>query len=228
MENEVWKDITGYEGLYQVSNLGRVKNIKNEKEKIINPSITNVGYYSVGLYKNKNNKTRTYGIHQLVAIAFLGHKPCGHELVIDHINDNRSDNRVKNLQIVTQRFNVRKTQGKYTSKYKGVFYCKKNNKWKAQIYFEKKVKHLGFFDFELEAHLEYQKALKNIENNAFKLSDYSYNYSSNYKGVSYIKKLNKWMSYARINKKTIYLGSFETQEQAHLKRQDTLKKYELC
>jgi hypothetical protein len=170
-ELEVWKDIPGYEGLYQVSNLGRVKSLPKEQitangvvkkydGKILKGSTTTSGYRLIVLCVNRNVKA--YTIHQLVAMSFLNHKPDGHKLVIDHINDNKSDNRVENLQIVTQRVNTCKTQGKYSSKYKGVCYNKKANKWQSNIRINGKLKHLGLFKCELAASYAYQKALKEL------------------------------------------------------------------
>jgi hypothetical protein len=170
---EIWKDIPEYEGLYQVSNLGRVKSlpkewtvgngtIKRHSGKILKLHANRHGYLMVRL--SKNIKPRGFGVHQLVAIAFLNHKPCGLKLVIDHVNDNPSDNRVENLQIVTQRYNSHKTQGKYSSQYKGVSWSKKYKKWQSLILMNGKRKHLGYFTDEYEAHLAYQNALKQIEN----------------------------------------------------------------
>jgi len=170
-ELEVWKDIPEYEGLYQVSNLGRVKSLPKEwiagkgvvlkhKGKILKSRTNSSGYMLVNLWINGNIKT--YQIHQLVAMAFLNHKPNGNELVIDHINDNKLDNRVENLQIVTNRFNCFKTQGKYSSKYKGVYWNKQRNKWQSYISINGKLKHLGLFKCELEASKAYQKALKEL------------------------------------------------------------------
>lgn len=166
MQEEFWKDVIGYEGLYQVSNLGRVKSLGNDKtrkEKILKSSSDGKGYLKFCL--NSNQKRKTIRIHQLVAITFLNHAPCGHELVIDHINDNRSDNRVDNLQIVTQRFNVRKTQGCDSSNYKGVSWNKQAEKWSASITIKNKKKHLGYFSNEYDAHLAYQNALNQININ---------------------------------------------------------------
>lgn len=163
-EVEIWKDIPGYEGLYQVSNLGRVKSLNyglSKQEKVMVGGINGRGYKHVTL--SCDGKKKTKKIHQLVAISFLNHKPCGMELVIDHINDNILDNRLKNLQIVTNRFNNHKTQGKYSSKYKGVSWHKKTNKFQSQISINKKIKYLGCFDCELAASHAYQKALKEYE-----------------------------------------------------------------
>lgn len=158
---EIWKDVPEYEGLYQVSNLGRLKSFKYCKEKILKSCPDKRGYKIVKLCKN--GICTTYTLHQLVAICFLNHKICGHKLVVDHINDDKLDNRVENLQIVTQRYNVYKTQGNYTSKYKGVSFCKKTNKWQSKINLNKKQKHLGKYENEYDAHLAYQNALKTLE-----------------------------------------------------------------
>ena len=168
---EEWRDIKGYEGLYQVSNLGRVKSLPKEwvigkggirkhNGKTLKGSVTDKGYSRVLLYKNGTRKE--YSVHQLVAMAFLGHTPCGYVLVVDHIDDNPKNNRVDNLQIVTHRFNTYKTQGKYSSKYKGVYWSSKSNKWRAGIRINGKQKHLGLFTCELAAHHAYQKAVKNL------------------------------------------------------------------
>lgn len=165
LEGEIWKDIEGYEGLYQVSNLGRVKSLPRKgvgkNERILKQIDNTGGYLTVTIYLNKKGKIRR--VHKLVAEAFLNHKPNGMNLVVDHINDIKIDNRVENLQIVTTRFNAFKTQGKYSSKYKGVNWNNLKNKWQSRILIGGKRKHLGYYDCELKAHLAYQNALKEIQ-----------------------------------------------------------------
>jgi len=159
MIKEEWKVVEGFED-YEISNLGRVKSLKFGKEKILKYSNTFNNYNSIGLFKNK--KSYRFNIHQLVAIAFLNHKPCGYEVVVDHINDDIKDNRVENLQLITQRDNTFKTQGKYTSKYKGVHFDKKINKFISMISLNGKRINLGCFKTEIEAHEVYQNKLKQI------------------------------------------------------------------
>ena len=114
---EIFKDIPGYEGLYQVSNLGRVKSLPKKvrskncyritDEKILKNSIDGRGYFNTVIYKYGVAKTIT--IHKLVAITFLEHKTDGTtKLVIDHINENKLDNRLENLQIITHGENIKK------------------------------------------------------------------------------------------------------------------------
>jgi hypothetical protein len=110
MENEIWKPIIGFEGIYEVSSLGRVKSFRNPKERILRPTKNGRGYMKVILYKSDTKKQIT--VHQLVSIAFLNHVPNGNKLVIDHINDNKTDNRLDNLQVVTQSFNLKKRNKK--------------------------------------------------------------------------------------------------------------------
>lgn len=170
MEN--WKDIKGYEGHYQISDLGRVKSLKRWinnksnggyflKEKIIKTNLSN-GYPVVGL--NKNGKQKKIRIHQLVAIAFLNHKPCGHKLIVDHIDNNKLNNTLKNLQIVTSRFNTSKDRKGYSSEYTGVSYDKKGKNWRSFISIDRKIISLGQFDNELRASIAYQFALNQINN----------------------------------------------------------------
>lgn len=100
MEKEVWKDVIGYEGLYQVSSLGRVKSLSYDKtgqEKVLKQGIR-LGYPYVELHKRGYPKKKKQ-VHRLVAMAFIPN-PEG-KPYIDHINTQKDDNRVENLQWVT-------------------------------------------------------------------------------------------------------------------------------
>ena len=101
---EIWKDIKGYEGLYQISNKGRVKtlgNNKTRKEKIRDGKIDR-GYKRILLCKN--GKKKQCLIHRLVAEAFL---PNPDNLpVVNHKDENKLNNNVENLEWCTQAYNV--------------------------------------------------------------------------------------------------------------------------
>ena len=96
---EVWKEIKGYEGLYEVSSEGRVRST-GKKKGIMRPG-TSKGYLKVGLTKDGSRKM--YRVHRLVAFAFIPNPDNKPE--IDHINGDRKDNRVENLRWMTHKEN---------------------------------------------------------------------------------------------------------------------------
>ena len=175
---EIWKDIKGYEGLYQVSNLGNVKSLSRNsfngktlfktKERVLKPikagtrESVNVDklYFAVVLYKDLNRKQ--YLVHQLVAMDFLNHMTNCRKIVIDHKNGIRQDNRLENLQVITNRENTSKDKKNKSSKYTGVSWNTQSKKWVCGIYIDGKQYHLGRFKCELAAGLAYQNKLKEI------------------------------------------------------------------
>lgn len=164
MVKERWRDVVSFEGLYKISNIGRVKSLKFRKERIISAGANGRGYKYCGLYKNG---VRSVGyIHQLVAIAFLDHIPNGHTLVCDHKNGIVSDNRVSNLRIVSKRENsttcYRKDRSGLTSKFAGVHLHRASGKWIASIQIDGKVKYIGIYASEIDAANAYLSELKLI------------------------------------------------------------------
>lgn len=106
---EEWKDIPGYEGLYQVSTMGRVKSLSREiisstgnyvsKEKILTTTGNDgLGYVRLQLFKN--NKGKLVRAHRLVAMAFIPNPE--NKCDVNHKNGNKSDNRVENLEWATR------------------------------------------------------------------------------------------------------------------------------
>ena len=146
------KYIEGYGKDYKICSNGDVISCKFNKEKILKQCIDNTGYLNISLYKNKNKKN--FGIHRLIALHFIDN-PNNYEIV-DHINQNKTDNRIENLRWVNHSGNNRnrKNRGKHM---KGVSFDKKLNKFRAQIRIDYKKKHLGCFDTELEAHEKYME-----------------------------------------------------------------------
>jgi hypothetical protein len=173
--DEIWKDIPGYEGKYQASNMGNIKTLDRmcynhnggayfRKSKILTPVINNCGYYHVNLWNNKKKKGIVYRVHILIAMAFLNHNPCGMNVVIDHIDGNKLNNSINNLRTTSQRENASKKSMIKTSKYVGVSFDKSRNKWKASIYIKGKVKQIGRYLCEFPAYIAYNNELKKINN----------------------------------------------------------------
>ena len=166
-QTEFWIDVEGYEGLYEVSNFGRVKSLDRKssdgrqlKERMLKPIINGYGYLVLNLYKN--GKRKSLYIHQLVAMAFLEHTPNGHKIVVDHIDNDKSNNRLENLQLISNRQNTSKDRKGYSSKYVGVAWYEAKSKWISQIMINGKLKYLGLFTNELEAAEAYQSKLNEI------------------------------------------------------------------
>lgn len=115
MSAERWRPVVGYEGLYEVSDLGNVKRLSRQTtsyngfaecavtlpEMLMKPRLKTNGYLQVGL--TKEGKQRMFSIHRLVAAAFLGEST----LTVNHINKTKTDNRLENLEYATTSENVR-------------------------------------------------------------------------------------------------------------------------
>lgn len=95
---EEWRDIKGYEGLYQVSNLGKVR---NKKGKVLKQYRNNKGYPCVHMYKN--NKYKTKNVHRLVAISFIENP--NNLPQVNHKDEDKTNNVVTNLEWCTNKYN---------------------------------------------------------------------------------------------------------------------------
>lgn len=102
IDNEHWKDIDGYDGLYQVSDLGRVRSRKSGEWKVRKSVKNKDGYLTVCLFKD--NKVNGFFVHRLVASAFIPNSD-ETKTTINHINEDKTDNRVSNLEWCDRKYN---------------------------------------------------------------------------------------------------------------------------
>lgn len=170
MEEEIWKDIPNYEGLYQVSDYGRIRSFirscrygYDPNGRIIISKLNGNGYLRILLHSGGLRKI--YSVHQLVAIAFLNHIPDRtHKIVVNHIDGNRTNNYLINLELVSQRCNITDgwTRRERTSKYVGVSLVKNRNIWRSTICVNNKKLHLGYYKSEIEASSAYQLKLSEL------------------------------------------------------------------
>ncbi|QHB38726.1 endonuclease [Flavobacterium phage vB_FspS_tooticki9-1] len=152
MDIEIWLQVFGFDD-YQISNYGNVKSLKNGKEKILKAVENGRGYLSVCLRKDKIAYTKR--VHVLVCESFLNHFGNGTtEKSIDHIDNNKLNNKLSNLQIISHRENIVKSVKNKT----GLTGAKKHGeKYCSYITINNKYKHLGVFKTALEAHNRYKQ-----------------------------------------------------------------------
>ena len=165
---EIWKDIIGYEGLYQISNFGNVKSLERKvnnkhgtfsfkKECVLKLGCDKDGYHIIGLLKDRIRNT--YKVHFLVCEAFLTKKPFG-SYVIDHIDNIKTNNKFSNLQYISNRQNLIKDR-KNKHNILGVY--SNNKRYSSKIIIDGVRIYLGSFKTAEEAGKAYQEKLKSIK-----------------------------------------------------------------
>ena len=103
LKNEQWRDIFGYDGMYQVSDLGRVRSLKFGKTRVLRPGKNKWGYLQVLL--SKGGKCKNYKVHRLVASAFIPNSD-ENKTQINHIDENKDNNRASNLEWCDSSYNL--------------------------------------------------------------------------------------------------------------------------
>lgn len=109
--DEVWKDIKGYRGVYQVSNCGNIRSVdhydRNGRNfiagKLLRPGLKDNGYLQISLCNN-TGKAKNHYVHRLVMETFIGECPDGYE--VNHIDENKRNNNISNLEYVSHRINI--------------------------------------------------------------------------------------------------------------------------
>lgn len=129
-QKEIWKEVCGYEGLYHVSNLGRVKSTVCKKYHILKPTLSCNGYHQVSLYVNGCSKT--FFIHRLLMLSFIPNPE--NKPHVNHIDSNTINNNLDNLEWCTRSENIQHGYdfGNMKAPMRGKF-GKKHNRSKAIV-----------------------------------------------------------------------------------------------
>jgi hypothetical protein len=233
---EEWRDIKGFEGRYQVSNMGRVKSLDHEvimknggkypvKGKIKKPYKINSGYYTMQLSKGVQKKL----VHRLVAEAFINnHK---NKPNINHIDKNKINNKADNLEWVTQSENclhsspeaakarVKSSNGRP----KGI--SKSNHQWKAEIYIDNHMYFIGNYYTKYEAYKAYYDVFLEWHGYQPFNIDKIYQDKKNHIKTDYMKEKTYlrgvspihggWQACFYFKRKQYYLGRFTKKEDAY-------------
>lgn len=214
--SEIWKDIPGFEKLYQASNLGNIRQLpfvyrsnKNilvyRKYRVATQNIKE-GYYQT-LLTDLNGVNYYKGTHRWVMIAFYGVS----ELQVDHINGIKTDNRLENLRYVNASDNINHVKTLYPEKFNSTLHGAQSNgkgKWTSSFSIENKQYNLGNFETEKEANEVYLNAKYNWE--SFGIAPKrirSKRITSEYKGIGFHKLSGKW----RVRIGNVYFGLFESE-----------------
>lgn len=159
---EIWKEVKGYEGLYEVSNIGNLRSLPRAttKGKLLKTSITQ-GYVCCGVWKNGIGKM--IKVHRLVAESFL--ENTNNSPHVNHIDGNKLNNDFNNLEWVSPRENTThrsSNKSNKKSKYPGVSYAERKGKkyWVSYCTKNGKNHHLGSFKSEEEARQKYLEFMK--------------------------------------------------------------------
>jgi len=210
---EIWKDIPGYEGFYQASSEGRVRSLdrigglgRKYKGVILSQGDNGIGY-KVAMLTTGGRKLFT--VHNLVASAFLGKKPkC---LVVDHIDSNRANNNISNLQYISQRENANKSERVIaTGLPPGV--DRVGDRYRSKIFLNGVHATIGSFASIEAASNSYKYAIANGLEKAREL--FLHKKTSKFVGVSFCRTHGIYRATATINKKQINLGRYDNEQDA--------------
>lgn len=217
---EIWKDIPGYEGFYQVSNLGRARSCARPatRGRILRLGSGGKVPY-LGFTASKDNKQKRINVHRAVALSFIG-RPNG--LVVDHIDGDPKNNHLENLEYVTSRENSRRGKNGRRNK-KNILpfgiHLDKNNKYATDVRENGRQVYLGCFDSLEEA----KRCIAMAESQGAEYAKKHFRaikYSCAKKGVSFIKSKKKYRAEGAVNGKKAHIGYFSCESDAVVAREE--------
>lgn len=122
MKDEIWKPVIGYEGRYEVSNKGRVRSLPKYRAKesiVLKQYVSKANGYCYVQLSDENHNIKTHRVHKLVIEAFTDYRSNGYKypyIVINHIDENKANNRLDNLEVCSQYENLHKSTKYQTRK----------------------------------------------------------------------------------------------------------------
>lgn len=151
---ETWKSLPNYENRYAISNYGRIKNIKNRRMRV--SSVNHNGYAVITL--KTNGIPKTYKIHILVWEVF-GDTP-RKNLTIDHIDNDKTNNHIDNLQLLSMRDNIVKAKNFYKKSGLPTGVSRKNSKYQSALTVDGRSYYLGVFNCPTAAYIKREVAFR--------------------------------------------------------------------
>ncbi len=173
MENLEWHPVfyNGIETNFMATKCGKLKKIRVDWLKLKLDNLGEIDFLNKKLHPNgyqyvnvqiKGLDRKTLQVQTIIASVFLNYKWNGHTYVVDHINSIKTDNRVENLRVVTNRENTSKERSLKKGLPAGVSFFKRTNSFKSYITIQNKQIHLGYFKNSNDAHLAYLNRLHKI------------------------------------------------------------------
>lgn len=162
-EIEEWKDIPGYEGIYQASTFGNIKSFKHNKDKLRKLNPNSRGYLQLDL--NIKGKRKSFKVHKLIAMTFLNQVPDGTmKEVINHIDGNQLNNNINNLEVVSQQYNANDgmLRNRTSSGITGISWKEDRKKWHSYFPYNGKRVNVGHFNTIEEAILARENYIINL------------------------------------------------------------------
>lgn len=222
LKEEIWKDIPGFSA-YRVSDLGRVRSLDRVMKTITGRTYTykgiikkpdlRKGYCAVSMTTDDFRYLKM-SVHKLVMISFIGHS----DLVIDHINEIKHDNRFVNLRYCTIRENSNYHLMKNSNKRKkslNIGVRSVGKRYESRMVINKKSIHIGYYNSNEEAGKAYIDAIFKYDMLGKKPEPLVRKSSSKYKNVNFVKKRNRWRVSISENNKRYFVGEYKTEEEAY-------------
>jgi len=198
---EIWKDVPSFDGDYKVSNQGRIMSFVQNSPRMMKLSPDKDGYLCLAM------RSKKFKAHRVVLWAFVGQS----EMQVDHINGDKKDNRLCNLEYVSPRENIRRMKGR--GRILGAVKGKIKGQFRASVRFNGQSYDLGHFKTKEEANEAFLSATE--DSCIRKQKERMDNKTSQYVGVTWVESQRKWCAKRTFKGRCYNLGSFDCELDAY-------------